>query len=127
MSEEQKQRILIVEDEKPMARALELKFSDSGFEAKAVHDGQQALDALDSEAFDVILLDLIMPVMDGFAVLEQLQQKGNTVPVLVSTNLSQPEDAERAKALGASDYFVKSDTPIAEVVRHVEQALGTHS
>lgn len=117
-------KILIVEDEKPMAKALELKLKGSGFEAKAVFNGEEALQVLAQEHYDLMLLDLMMPQKDGFSVLEDLKTKGITIPVIVATNLSQEEDIKRAKALGAQDYFVKSETPIAKVVEHVKKVLG---
>lgn len=117
-------RVLIAEDEKPMARALEMKLNSLGFDAHTVFDGEQALAALKAEKFDVVLLDLMMPKLDGFGVLEALQKEGSKVPVIVSSNLGQPEDMERAKGLGAVDFFVKSDTPISEVVTHVTNVLG---
>lgn len=120
----EKKRILIVEDEKPMARALEIKMNNSGFEAKVAADGQMALDILATEKFDIILLDLVTPRKNGFEVLEELKTRGNATPVIISSNLSQAEDIERAKALGARDYFVKSNTPISKVVEHVIDVLG---
>jgi len=116
-------KILIGEDEKPMARALELKLTKSGFEAKAVFDGQEVLNELAKNKYDLVLLDLIMPVKDGFAVLEELNNKKNKIPVIVSSNLGQPEDVARAKKLGAVNYFIKSDTPINEVISFIKKAL----
>jgi len=118
------QRILIVEDEKPMAEALSMKLRDAGYETVLTYDGEAAITLLGQSKFDLILLDLIIPKKDGFSVLEELKKLQITTPVIVSTNLSQDEDAEKAKALGAKDYFVKSDTPIAEVVERVKQTLG---
>jgi len=112
--------VLIVEDEKPMAHALELKLNNSGFVAKAVYDGQEALDILEKEKFDLIISDLMMPVMDGFELLKQLKEKSIKIPVIIASNLGQQEDIDRAKGLGAKDYFIKSDTPIAEVVEKVK-------
>lgn len=117
-------KILIAEDEKPMAKALELKLKGCGFDAKAVFNGAEALAEMEKENYDLLLLDLMMPVKDGFGVLEELKNKpGNKTLVIVSSNLSQGEDIKRAKALGAVDYFVKSDTPISEVVNHIKTAL----
>ena len=117
-------RILIAEDEKPMARALELKLTNAGFEVKVCGNGQECLDLLGKEKFDLILLDLVMPVKDGFAVLAELKEKGNKIKVVVLTNLSQVDDYKRVKELGALDLFVKSDTPIVEIVNKVKQILG---
>ncbi|HCA67088.1 MAG: Response regulator receiver protein [Parcubacteria group bacterium GW2011_GWC2_44_17] len=118
-----KKKILIIEDEKPMARALELKLTHSGFEAKAVFNGADGVKILEKETFSLILLDLIMPEMDGFTVLETLKEKKIKTPVIVLTNLSQEDDEKRAKTLGALEFFIKSDTPIATIVLRVAELL----
>ena len=65
-----------------------------------------------------------MPNVDGFAVLEGLQKRKSNIPVIVSTNLSQDEDMDRVKELGATGYYVKSNTPIKRVVQVVEETLN---
>lgn len=122
MAKKQK-RILIVEDERAMAKALELKLSRSGYEAKAVFNGREALEALRSDGYALVLLDLVMPQMDGFAVLNQMKAEGIKTPVIVASNLSQEEDIKKAKSLGVKDYFVKSNTPISDVVKHINKVL----
>jgi len=117
-------KILIAEDEKPMAHALELKLNNSGFEAKAVFDGEEAMVELEQNKYDLVLLDLMMPKLDGFGVLEKMKEKKMKVPTIVATNLSQESDIARAKDLGAVDYFVKSDTPIMEVIEHIKKIIG---
>ncbi len=116
-------KILIAEDERPMAQALETKLKNEGFDARAVFDGGEVIKILAKEKYDVLLLDLMMPIKDGFAVLEELKATNNKIPVIVSTNLNQEEDLSRARKLGAKDYFVKSDTPINEVVNRVKKFL----
>lgn len=115
-------RVLIIEDEKPMARALERKLGSAGFATAVALDGAVALTLLEHERFDCILLDLIMPKVDGFVVLQTLRERKVVTPIIVMTNLSQPEDAARAKELGAREFLVKSNTPIAEVVERVRIA-----
>jgi len=121
--QKQLNKILIAEDDGPMARALELKLKSSGFEAKAVFNGEEALKELDIEKYDLLLLDLMMPIKDGFGVLEELKNRNNKMPVIISSNLGQEEDIKRAKDLGAVDYFIKSNTPINIVVDHIKNAL----
>ncbi len=116
-------KILIAEDEKPMARALELKLNHSGFDAKAVFDGTEAIAALEKEKFDLIILDLIMPEMDGFGVLLELKKRKIKTPVIVISSLSQQEDIDRVKELGVKDYFVKSSIPIAKFVSHIKRVI----
>lgn len=117
-------RILIAEDEKPMANALGLKLRSAGFETTLVYDGESAVSATRESPFDLILLDLVMPKKDGFYVLEELKKSKITTPVIVSSNLSQEEDIKRARELGAKDYFIKSDTTLAQIVEKVKQAVA---
>ncbi len=117
-------KILIAEDEKPMAHALELKLKHSGFETKVVFDGQEALEAINADKFDLILLDLMMPKKDGFTVLTEMRNQQNNTPVIVLSNLSQAEDEEKAKKLGAKDYFVKTDIPLTEIIDRIKKVLN---
>lgn len=117
-------KILIIEDEKPLAKALGLKLKRVGFVTKEVYNGKQALEVLKNEKFGLIILDLMMPEMDGFGVLKTLQERNNTIPIIVASNLGQQHDVEEAKSLGASDYFIKSDTPLSEVVERVKDILN---
>lgn len=116
-------KILIVEDEKSIARALELKLTHEGFDARTVFDGAQALLEIDKEKFDLIICDLVMPKIDGFQIMEHIREKKITTPVIVLSNLTQEEDREKVIALGARDFFVKSNTPIIEIVEHVKTIL----
>ena len=116
-------KILIVDDEKPLARALELKLTHEGLIAKAVFNGAEAIDILKSEKYDLVLLDLVMPLEDGFKVLEDINKLKLKAPVIVSSNLSQDEDIARAQELGAVDYFIKSDTTLAQIVEKIKVYL----
>lgn len=117
-------RILIIEDEKTLARALEIKLTLSGFAVKAVFNGQDGVTLLQKESFDLILLDLIMPKMDGFGVLTILKAKKIETPVMVLSNLSQESDMKRTKEFGAKEFFIKSNTPIATIVERVARLLN---
>jgi DNA-binding response OmpR family regulator len=114
--------VLIVEDEKPLLHALELKLSHEGFAVTTAQNGQEGLDQLEKGHFDIVLLDLMMPVVDGFQVLERLRTKGSMPYVIVLSNLSQREDEQRVLSLGAKKYFIKSDTPLATIVEEVQKA-----
>lgn len=116
-------KILIIEDEKPLARALELKLTFSGFEVKTAYNGENILPLIEKENFDLIVCDLVMPRVDGFQVLQMLKEKGIKTSVIILTNLSQEEDEKRARSLGAADFFIKSNTPIATVVKKIEELL----
>lgn len=116
-------KILIVEDEKPLARVLSLKLNSAGFETTAVFSGEEALEAISKTGFDLIILDLVMPKIDGFSVLSRLEETGFKIPIIVASNLSQEEDIEKAIQLGAVDYFVKSDVTLVDIVNKVKQYL----
>jgi DNA-binding response OmpR family regulator len=116
-------KILIADDEKALAKALQLKLNHSGFETSTAFDGAEALEMLKKESFDLLLLDLVMPKMDGFQVLEEIAKLSKKPKVIVTSNLGQEEDAEKAKSKGAIHFFVKSDTPITEIVEYVRSAL----
>ncbi|MCK5461080.1 response regulator [Candidatus Gracilibacteria bacterium] len=120
-----KPKILVVDDERALSTALRLKLTNSGFDVKTAFDGEEALRILEKESFDLILLDLIMPNMDGFQVLKVFVEQKMSGKVIVTSNLSQEEDEEKAKALGAIRYFVKSDTPLLKIVEYVKEAIGT--
>lgn len=120
----QKKQVLVVEDEMAMARALEMKFKQAGFQVAVATNGEEGLQQLAQTPSDVILLDLMMPKMDGLAFLEALRAQHSKIPVIVATNISQEDQMRRAKELGVVDYFVKSDTPIHLIVAKVKEALG---
>jgi DNA-binding response OmpR family regulator len=113
-------KILIVDDEKPLAKALELKLTHEGLTAKAVFNGAEAINILKTEEFNLVLLDLVMPIDDGFKVLNDIKSLNLKTPVIVSSNLSQNEDIARAKELGAVDYFIKSDTTLSKIVEMIK-------
>ena len=118
-------KILIIEDEKPLARALELKFTHEGFETALMNNGEGLEEVLREDQYSLILTDLVMPRVDGFEVLEVVQGKG--IPVIVLTNLSQEEDEQSARALGVKDFFIKSSTPLSQVIDHVKKMLNVSS
>jgi len=124
MPEESKKVVLVVEDDAPLRHALELKLKHEGVEVVSASNGQEALDKINGGAnYSLILLDLIMPDVDGFAVLEQLKTKGVQTPVLVLTNLGQNEDKTKVMSLGARGVFIKSDTSISDIVEETKKYL----
>lgn len=118
-----KAHILIAEDEMAMGRALQMKLQHMSFEVDAVFNGEEALAKIAEKSFDLLLLDLMMPLVDGFHVLTKLNEAKAPVPVIVMSNLGQAEDIKRAKELGAVGYFIKSETPIKDLVSEIERIL----
>ncbi|MDD3896860.1 MAG: response regulator [Candidatus Peribacteraceae bacterium] len=116
-------RVLIIEDERPLAHALELKLMSSGYETVIASTGAEGIKEAQAQPYNLILLDLIIPGIDGFGVLRELKSKKVTTPVIVLSNLGQAEDQERAKELGVREYFVKSNTPLAVIVETIRKFL----
>lgn len=115
-------KVLIVEDEKPLAHALELKLQHENITAAIATNGQEALDLLKKDKFDVVLLDMMMPVMDGFTALQEIAKLPNPPTVFALSNLSVHDDQNRVLELGAKKYFIKSDTPLSVIVDEIKKA-----
>ena len=123
MTKNSPKRLLLAEDEKAIAKALQLKLNLSGFDVELAGNGEDALTLMKEKKFDLLLLDIMMPKMDGFTVMEEMKKKKNKTPIIVLSNLSQEDDAKRAKDLGAADFFIKSNTPLNEIVSKIEKFL----
>lgn len=118
-----KKKILIVEDEKPLAHALELKMTHEGYETTVASTGREGLEKAATGDYDLILLDLILPEVDGFAILEGLKSKKLKPIVVVLSNLGQDEDRKKAEEFGVKDYLVKSNVPLADIVKVVKASI----
>jgi CheY-like chemotaxis protein len=121
MADTPQKRVLIIEDEKPLARILQAKLEKEGYEVIVGHNGQTCLDLVSEGHFNVLLLDLMMPVMDGFQVLEKLKSLPERPVTFVLSNLGQAEDEHKTMELGAQRYFIKSNTQLATIVDAVKQ------
>ncbi|QQG42983.1 MAG: response regulator [Candidatus Giovannonibacteria bacterium] len=120
-------KVLIVDDDAFLLDMYAIKFKESGFAVDIAKNGEEALAKSKSAEPDVILLDIVMPKMDGFDVLRALK-KDNLAPnavIVILTNLGQKEDVERGLKLGATDYIVKAHFTPSEVVAKVRGLLGS--
>jgi len=117
--------ILFVEDESAIHKTLSDVFSKKDYNILSALDGEVGLRLAKEKKPDIILLDLILPKMNGFEVLEELKKDETTkdIPVIVLTNLEQMEDIQKAIDLGATTYLVKSNYDLGEVVQMVEKAI----
>ena len=117
--------ILLIEDEEMLANMYETKFKNEGFNIRKALDGETGLALALAEKPDLILLDIILPKLDGFSVLKKLKADPKTkgVPIILLTNLGQDEDVGKGKALGADGYLVKANLTPAEVVDKIKQHL----
>ena len=118
-------KILVAEDDKFLASAYRVKLTKAGFDVKVVSDGNEALELLKTFIPDLILLDLIMPVRDGFSTLQALKENAlwNKIPVIVASNLGQKEDMDKSKQLGATDFIVKSDLSLDALIEKINKLL----
>lgn len=118
-------KILVVEDEPSLLGALQNKLTQEGFEFIEAQNGQIGLEKALAEKPDMILLDIIMPVMDGLTMLNKLREDewGKKVPVIILTNLSDDEKVMEAVKQGSYDYLIKSNWSIDEVIRKVKERL----
>ncbi len=114
-------KVLIVEDEKGLCDALSSSLTSSGFITSEANNGKQALEILARDHFDIVLLDMIMPVVDGWQVLMQLGAMD--IKTIVISNLSGADNIKRAKDMGADDYIEKASTSLEELIAQVVELL----
>jgi len=119
-------RILVVEDETFLVKIYTVKLKKEGFEVHIATDGEQAVAMAAEVKPDIILLDLILPKMNGFEALEKMRANpvNRDTPVIVLSNLGQEEDIKRAETLGATDYLVKANFSIQDVITKVRATLA---
>ncbi|MBI4128307.1 MAG: response regulator [Parcubacteria group bacterium] len=124
-SETKKAKILLIEDEQLLADMYALKLRSEGYDLTVASDGLAGLTEAGAQAFHLILLDVILPKIDGFGVLAKLKEDAKTknVPVILLTNLGQEGDIEKGKRLGAVDYLIKANLTPAELVKKVKEQL----
>lgn len=119
-------KILLVEDDDTLANVYKTRLHAEGFDLKRVPNGEEALAAALEYKPDLILLDIMMPKVSGFDVLDILRNTPDTtnIKVIMLTALNQESDHERAKKMGVDDYLVKSQVVIADVIDRIKYHLG---
>ena len=122
----QKKKILLVEDDTALSAVYRSRLEIEGFDVREANNGEDALSATVEYRPDLILLDVMMPKISGFDVLDILRNTPETanVRIIMLTALSQPKDRERAESLCVDDYLVKSQVVIGDVVARVKHHLG---
>lgn len=116
--------VFLAEDEPLLREMMEVELRESHMIVHAMRNGAELIERLATQVPDIILLDLLMPIMDGYAVLQELQARKNTVPVVVLSNISDPAEEQKCRTLGACDFLVKSHFDSTElgtiVLRYVK-------
>ncbi len=117
--------VLVVEDDAFLLKAYQAKLTSSGFTVIIATDGFEALEALKKEKPDVVLLDLVMPRMDGFTALAEIKKLPDlqSIPIIVASNLGQQDEIERVKTMGATDFITKSNLSMGELVDKLNKLL----
>lgn len=125
MAEDKKTKILVVEDEEILLTALSEELAQEGFAVAGAKDGIEGVEKSVSEKPDLILLDLVMPRLDGIGALTQMKDnpETNKIPVVILTNLSDYDKVSTALTLGARDYLVKANYRLEELVNKIKTVL----
>jgi DNA-binding response OmpR family regulator len=118
-------KILIIEDEEALYSVLRTKFISEGYNVLIATDGLEGLALTENEKPDIILLDIVMPKMDGITMLKELRKNswGKDIPVIVLSNLSEAEKTQELLYQGVSEYLIKTDWSLEEVVKKVKEVL----
>ena len=116
-------KILLIEDDIPLTEMYKMRFKGEGIDLLMASDGQTGLDIANKEKLDLILLDIMMPKLDGFAVIKKLKASSKTknIPVIMLSNLGQVSDIIKGKKLGANDYIVKSLMTPSQIIDKVKK------
>jgi len=119
-------KIVIIEDDEILSKVLQEELAEAGYEVKQAFDGKKGIELAESEQPDLVLLDILLPQKDGFAVLDVMKKSPTTsaIPVIIISNLGSDEELKKGLAMGASDYIVKSQHTTAQVAELVKNFLA---
>ena len=119
-------KILIVEDNEVLLRVVKNRFLTSGWDVSVADNGDKVIPLLEDGKPDLVLLDLILPGKSGFEVLQEMKKNPElkNIPVIVISNLGMEEDVKKALAMGANDYFIKTQHQLTEIIEKAEQYAG---
>ena len=116
-------KILLIEDEEALVEVLSTKLDREGYEVKVGFDGEEGYNMIKEFNPDMILLDIVMPKMDGYDVLEKMKEENVKVPVIIISNSGQPVEIEKTRQLGAVDHLIKTQFNPTDVIVMIERYL----
>ncbi len=119
------EKILVVEDDKFLRELISRKLSDEGFEISQAVDGEDGIEKIKQVKPDLVLLDLILPSIDGFEVLSRIKEDPSvaSIPVIILSNLGQKEEIEKGLSLGAVDFLIKAHFTPGEIIDKIKTLL----
>jgi len=119
-------KVLIIEDEEILLDLLQKKLIKEGYEVSTSRNGEEGLKTMKETKPDLILLDIVMPKMGGFEVMEEMRKDRelNKIPVIIISNSGQPVELDKAKKLGAKDWLIKAEFDPQEVIDKVVKQIG---
>ncbi len=119
-------KILVIEDDRFLRELITQKLKREGREVREAVDGEDGMKKIEEEKPDIILLDLILPGIDGFEVLSRIKKdpKREDVPVIILSNLGQRDDVEKGLKLGADDFLIKAHFTPGEIIEKIEKVLS---
>ncbi|MFA4871496.1 MAG: response regulator [Patescibacteria group bacterium] len=125
----EKTKVLLVEDDLMIVEMYKMRFEEEGYAVLVTDKGSEAIEIAEKEKPDIILLDVILPEVDGFTVLQKLKNdiKTKEIPILLLTNLGQESDKEKGLQMGAADYFIKAQHTPVEVIQKIKELINKSS
>ncbi|HPV70749.1 MAG TPA: response regulator [Candidatus Magasanikbacteria bacterium] len=127
MVKKSQSKILIVEDDNFLADIYKTKLELEGYKVLLTSDGEKGLKIIQTKKPDLVLLDVLLPKLDGFAILEIIKKEDSVVkevPIILLTNLGQKEEVQKGLRLGAADYLIKAHFKPAEVIEKIKKILN---
>ncbi len=126
MADAPQKKVLVIEDEKFLSNILKHKLETEGFVVTQAFDGEQGLRMIKEQSPDLVVLDLVMPKLSGFEILERVSMDPQIsgIPIVVASNLGQESDIQKAQNFGVRGYFVKAQTSVDDLVNMFRQAMG---
>lgn len=127
MTDEHKKILLLADDDPLILRMYQNRFDNEGYKVNTATNGEEALNSIRKEKPDLVLMDVMMPIMNGVEALKAIKNDARTksIPVIMLTNLGdKQEDIKAAKELGVLDYLVKSELPLKDLSERIKKILG---